>query len=49
MTTEEQKAITNFIGKIANKDYSQAQQSLEQAIAEKIKNKIRSYVNQEEN
>lgn len=49
MTTEEQKSIANFIGKIANKDYSEAQQSLEAAVAEKIKNKIRNYVNQEEN
>lgn len=49
MTTEEQKSITDFIGKIANKDYSEAQQSLETAVAEKIKNKIRNYVNQEEN
>lgn len=49
MTTEEQKSVTNFIGKIANKDYSEAQQALETAVAEKIKNKIRNYVNQEEN
>lgn len=49
MTTEEQKSITNFIGKIANKDYSEAQQALEAAVAEKLKSKIRSYVNKEEN
>jgi hypothetical protein len=49
MTTEEQKTITSFIGKIANKDYSEAQQSLENIVAAKLKNKIRSYVNQEEN
>lgn len=49
MTTEEQKTITNFIGKLANKDYSEAQQALEAAVEAKIKNKIRSYVNQEEN
>lgn len=49
MTQEEQKTITSFIGKIANKDYSDAQQALETAVAEKIKNKIRNYVNQEEN
>ena len=49
MTTEEQNTITNFIGKIANKDYSEAQQSLQDAVEAKLKNKIRSYVNQEEN
>ena len=49
MTTEEQKTITSFIGKIADKDYSEAQQSLENIVAVKLKNKIRSYVNQEEN
>ena len=49
MTTEEQNTITNFIGKIANKDYSEAQQALEAAVETKLKNKIRNYVNQEEN
>jgi hypothetical protein len=49
MTTEEQKTITNFIGKLANKDYSDAQHALEAAIETKLKNKIRTYINQEEN
>ena len=49
MTQEEQKSITNFIGKIANKDYSEAQQALEAAVEAKLKNKIRTYINQEEN
>ena len=49
MTQEEQKTITGFIGKIANKDYSEAQQALEAAVETKLKNKIRNYVNQEEN
>ena len=49
MTTEEQQTITGFIGKIANKDYSEAQQALEAAVEAKLKNKIRNYVNQEEN
>lgn len=49
MTTEEQKAVTAFIGKIANKDYSDAQQALQDAVEAKLKNKIRNYVNQEEN
>jgi hypothetical protein len=48
MTTQEQNTITNFIGKIANKDYSEAQQALQDAVETKLKNKIRSYVNQEE-
>lgn len=47
MTTEEQNTITGFIGKIANKDYSEAQQALEAAVAEKLKIKIRSYIEQE--
>jgi hypothetical protein len=47
MTTEEQNTITGFIGKIANKDYSEAQQALEAAVAEKLKTKIRSYIEQE--
>lgn len=49
MTTDEQTTITNFIGKIANKDYSDAQQALQDAVEAKLKNKIRSYINQEEN
>jgi hypothetical protein len=49
MTQEEQKTINNFIGKLANKDYSDAQQALQDAVEAKIKNKIRSYINQEEN
>jgi len=47
MTQEEQKTITDFIGKIANKDYSEAQNSLENVVAAKLKNKIRTYVEQE--
>jgi hypothetical protein len=49
MTQDEQKTITGFISKIANKDYSEAQQALQDAVEAKIKNKIRSYINQEEN
>jgi len=49
MTQEEQNSITTFIGKIANKDYSEAQQALEAAVETKLKNKIRNYINQEEN
>jgi hypothetical protein len=47
MTTEEQNTITNFIGKIANKDYSDAQQALENAVAAKLKTKIKTYIEQE--
>ena len=46
-TTAEKKSITNFISKIANKDYSQAQTALQDAIADKLKTKIRSYISQE--
>ena len=42
MTQEEQKTITGFIGKIANKDYSEAQQALQDAVEAKIKNKLRN-------
>jgi uncharacterized membrane protein YqhA len=47
MTTEEQTTITNFIGKIANKDYSEAENALENAVATKLKNKVRAYIEQE--
>jgi hypothetical protein len=47
MTQEEQKTITGFIGKIANKDYSDAQQALENAVATKLKTKIKTYIEQE--
>lgn len=49
MTQDEQKTVTEFIGKIANKDYSEAQRALQGAIETKLKNKIRAYVNSEEN
>ena len=49
MTQEEQNTITSFIGKIANKDYSDAQQALQDAVETKLKNKIRNYIGQEEN
>jgi len=49
MTQEEQTTINNFIGKLANKDYSEAQQALEAAVETKLKNRIRNFVNQEEN
>lgn len=49
MTQEEQTTINALIGKIANKDYADAQQALQDAVEAKLKNKIRSYINQEEN
>jgi len=49
MTQEEQTTINSFIGKLANKDYSEAQQALEAAVETKLKNRIRNFVNQEEN
>jgi len=45
--TIEKKSVQNFISKIANKDYSEAQTALQDAVAEKIKTKIRNYVSQE--
>jgi len=41
-------AIRQFIGNIANKDYASAQNSLQQTIAEKIKNKVREHVKNQE-
>jgi uncharacterized membrane protein YqhA len=42
-----QKATQNFIAQIANKDYAQAKTALQNVVAEKIKNKVRTYINQE--
>jgi hypothetical protein len=47
MTTEEQKSIEALIGKLADKNYSSAKDSLQDAVAEKIKIKIRSFLEQE--
>lgn len=46
-TTIEKKSVQSFISKIANKDYSAAQSALQDAVAEKIKTKVRSYITQE--
>jgi hypothetical protein len=48
MNEEVKKSIQHFIGNIANKDYSTAQNSLEQVVAEKIKNKVRDNINNKE-
>ena len=48
MHSEVKKSIQQFIGNIANKDYSSAQNSLQQVVAEKIKNKVRDHVNKQE-
>ena len=47
MTQDEQKTVQDFIVKIANKDYSEAKTALQDAVASKLKNKIRSYISQE--
>jgi uncharacterized protein YaaR (DUF327 family) len=44
MNQDTKKSIQQFIGNIANKDYSSAQNSLQQVVAEKIKNKVRDHV-----
>jgi len=44
---EVQKATQNFISQLANKDYSQAKIALQNVVAEKIKNKVRTLINQE--
>jgi vacuolar-type H+-ATPase subunit F/Vma7 len=43
----EKKSIQTFISKVANKDYAAAQVSLQNAIAEKIKSRVRNYISQE--
>jgi hypothetical protein len=43
MSTE-QKTIQSFINSIVNKDYAQAKINLQNAVAEKLKTKIRNYV-----
>lgn len=42
-----QKATQNFISQLANKNYSQAKAALQNVVAEKIKNKVKNYINQE--
>jgi len=45
--TPVQKATQHFISQIANRDFSQAKIALQNVVAEKIKNKVRNYINQE--
>jgi len=47
MSTIEKKSVQSFISKIANKDYSEAQIALQNAVAEKIKTRVRNYISQE--
>ena len=47
MTQQEQKTVENLISKIADKNYSEAQQALQAAVEAKLKTKIRDYVAQE--
>jgi hypothetical protein len=44
---QEKKAVQSFIAKIAEKDYSAAKQALQNAIAEKIKSRVRTCISQE--
>ena len=44
MNSEVKKTIQQFIGNIANKDYASAQNSLQEVVAEKIKNKVRDHI-----
>jgi hypothetical protein len=44
MSQQETKAIKQFIGDIARKDYSQAQASLQACVVEKIKTKVRNSI-----
>jgi uncharacterized membrane protein YqhA len=46
-TTINKKPIQNFISRIANKDYANAQAALQDAVADKLKVKIRNYISQE--
>lgn len=48
MDSEVKNSIRQFIGNIANKDYAAAQNSLQQTVAEKIKNKVREHVKNQE-
>jgi hypothetical protein len=41
----EQKTVQAFINSIVSKDYSQARTNLENAVAEKLKAKIRTHIN----
>jgi hypothetical protein len=43
--TNEQKTVQTFINSIVNKDYAQAKVNLQNAVAEKLKTKIRTHIN----
>jgi hypothetical protein len=45
MNENTETSIRKFIGNIVNKDYANAQITLEQVITEKMKNKVREIVN----
>lgn len=44
---EDKNDIKRFIGDIANKDYSQANQSLQKMIENKIKSRVKTVLTQE--
>jgi hypothetical protein len=41
----EQKTVKSFINSIVTKDYAQAKVNLQNAVAEKLKTKIRAHIN----
>ena len=43
--SNEKKTVHTFIGSIVNKDYAQAKVNLQNAVAEKLKSKIRTHLN----
>jgi hypothetical protein len=42
--TQEQKTVQSFINSLVNKDYAQAKVNLQNAVAEKLKTKIRAHI-----
>jgi hypothetical protein len=42
--TQEKQTIQSFISSIVNKDYAQAKINLQNAVAEKLKTKIRAHI-----
>jgi hypothetical protein len=42
--SNEKASIQTFIGSIVNKDYAQAKVNLQNAVAEKLKTKIRTHL-----
>jgi len=49
MTKTEKQTIQKFIGELANKNFSTANNLLEQVVAEKIKKQVRTSVQKDKN